>query len=164
MLSLTNKILTSKSQFFQNIVPRLIERKSISRINCWRCIYTSKRDYRTKVPPAKCLSLISTDKYSFVLCLFVLNYFTVEKNFFLCLHNLWILFFRMMYNSYICSLILTEKSAVYDEGLPLLLLDDMSSISTLSIIIVPINDIPARYMRKRTSQERKTFFTSFARR
>ena len=70
----------------------------------------------------------------------------------------------MMYNSYICSLILTEKSAVYDEGLPLLLLDDMSSISTLSIIIVPINDIPARYMRKRTSQERKTFFTSFARR
>ena len=112
----------------------------------------------------ECLSLISTEKLSLVLHRVVLHYFTIEKNFFLRLHNLWILLFRMVYNSSICSLVFAEKSAVYDRGLRLLLLGGMSPMSTPSIIMVPNNDTPAKYMRKRTSQERKAFFTRFARR
>ena len=90
--------------------------------------------------------------------------FQARTKIFLCLHNLWILLFPIIYNPSIHPRILAEKSAVYDEGLPLLILGDMSPISTLHINMVPNIDTPAKYMRKRTSWGKKAFFTSFAER
>ena len=68
----------------------------------------------------------------------------IRKKIILRSHNLWILHFRTVYNSSIYSLIFTKQSAFYDRELPLLLFGDMSPISTPSIIMVPINDTPAK--------------------
>ena len=50
-----------------------------------------------------------------------------------------------------------EKSAVYDEGLHLSLISDMSPITAPSIKMVLNNDTPAKYIRKLISQEKKHF-------
>ena len=53
--------------------------------------------------------------------------------------------------------IFTEKSAVYDEGLHLSLLSDMSPITAPSTKMVPNNDTPAKYIEKLISQEKTLF-------
>ena len=50
-----------------------------------------------------------------------------------------------------------EKSAVYDEGLHLSLISDMSPITAPSIKMVLNNDTLAKYIRKLISQEKKHF-------
>ena len=83
--------------------------------------------------------------------------FHTRTKIFFRVQDLWILLFRMVYNSSLCSRIFAEKSAVYCEELRLLLLGIMSLIIPISIIMVPNNDTPAKYMRKSTSQEKKHF-------
>ena len=103
------------------------------------------------------LSLIATGRFSLVLCHLVLSYFTFKKQIFLYFHNLWILLFRMVYNSSFLPCIFTEKSAVYDEGLHLSLLSDMSPITAPITKMVPNNDTPAKYIEKLISQEKTLF-------
>ena len=50
-----------------------------------------------------------------------------------------------------------EKSAVYDGGLHLSLLGDMSLITASSIIMVPNYDTPAKYIGEFIFQEKKHF-------
>ena len=51
-----------------------------------------------------------------------------------------------------------EKLAVYEEELQLSLISIDSLITTASKIIDPNNDAPAKYKRKTTFKEKKTFF------
>ena len=86
--------------------------------------------------------------------------FYIQTKIFFHTYDLWILLFPMIYNwsSFLC--VITEKSAVYDRVVHLLLLGTETLITTPSKIIDPNNNAPAKYMQKPNLKEKKLFFTS----
>ena len=87
----------------------------------------------------------------------------IRLRIFLYMHNRWILFFQMRYWRSFYSSVLVEKSAVYDNELPLSLLGVASLNTTLSYFLSLITTLQQNSSKNVFLQKKKQFLYIFVR-